>query len=337
MNIKKPVLLLGLTIIMPFVLPGKAVPLPGLINPGSIAIDGEKAFITEEASVYIFSLKDFKLLNKFGRRGEGPAEFRATRITPLKLYVQPDYLLINSSGKISIFSKEGKFIKEKRTTFSLKDYHPLGKLFVGTSIELKDRVKYVVFYLCNENLEKKKEFFRMKTPYQNPTAKFNPLTQNLDYTVRYDRIFIHEANEVIHVFDSEGKEIYVLRFDFDKVQVSDKIKQDVNDYYKNHPSTRAFFESFKKFMKFPEVLPALRQLRVADSRIYVLPYGTKKDKNRFYVYDLDGKFVKKITVPLRERNILELFPYTIEKGKIYQLVENDDEEWELHIQSIGGD
>jgi len=34
---------------------------------------------------------------------------------------------------------------------------------------------------------------------------------------------------------------------------------------------------------------------------------------------------------------LELFPYTIEKGKIYQPVENDDEEVELHIQSIEGD
>jgi hypothetical protein len=105
MNIKKPALLLWLTIIMPFVLPGKAVPLPGLINPESIAIDGAKAFITEKASVYIFSLKDFKLLNKFGRRGEGPAEFKATPGIALKLYVQPNYLLINSMGKISIFSK----------------------------------------------------------------------------------------------------------------------------------------------------------------------------------------------------------------------------------------
>ena len=90
-------------------------------------------------------------------------------------------------------------------------------------------------------------------------------------------------------------------------------------------------------MKFPEVLPALHQFRVADNRIYVLPYGKEKGKNCFYIYDLNGKFVKKVAVQLQERNILEFFPYTIEKGKIYQLVETDDEEWELHIQSIGGD
>jgi hypothetical protein len=195
----------------------------------------------------------------------------------------------------------------------------------------------VVFYFYNENLEKKKEFFRMKAPYQNPPAKFNPLAQDLDYTIRYNRIFIHEANEVIRVFDSEGKEIRVLKLNLDKVQVSDKLKQDVYDFYQNHPSTKASFERFKKFMKFPEVLPALRQFRVADNRIYVLPYGKENEKNRFYIYDLNGKFVKKVAVPLQELNILELFPYTIEKGKIYQLVENDDEEWELHIQSIGGD
>jgi hypothetical protein len=337
MSIKKTTLLLLLTIIVPLVLPGKVVPLPGIINPESIAIDGEKAFITEKASVYIFSLKDFKLLNTFGRKGEGPSEFKVAPGIPLKLYIQPDYLLIDSMGKISIFSKEGKFIKEKRTSFPLSDYQPSGKLFVGTSIEFKDRVKYVVFYFYNENLEKKKEFFRLEAPYQNPPAKFNPLTQDLDYYTRYDRIFIHEANEVIHVFDSEGKEIFVLRFDFDKVHVSDELKQEIYDYYKNHPSTKASFENFKKFMKFPEVLPPLRQFRVADNRIYVLPYWKEKGKNCFYIFDMSGKFIKKVPVLLQERNILELFPYTIEKGKIYQPVENDDEEVELHIQPIEGD
>ncbi len=33
-------------------------------------------------------------------------------------------------------------------------------------------------------------------------------------------------------------------------------------------------------------------------------------------------------------NILDIYPYTIEGGKLYQLIENEDEEWELHIISI---
>ena len=49
---------------------------------------------------------------------------------------------------------------------------------------------------------------------------------------------------------------------------------------------------------------------------------------------MNGKFVKKIPVPIKDHNILELYPYALEGSKLYQLVENEEEEWELHIASI---
>ena len=62
---------------MSFVLAGKVVMLPDLINPTSIAADGERLYIIDQTSVYIFSSKDIKLLkamnmkvirNDFGRQ-----------------------------------------------------------------------------------------------------------------------------------------------------------------------------------------------------------------------------------------------------------------------------
>ena len=87
-------------------------------------------------------------------------------------------------------------------------------------------------------------------------------------------------------------------------------------------------------MKFPQTFPPMRDFYVADKKIYVLPFAKENGENYFYIFDMNGKFVKKIPVPIKDHNILELYPYALEGSKLYQLVENEEEEWELHIASI---
>ena len=83
-----------------------------VMKPTAIEIDDQNLYVVEGTSVYIYSLKDFKLVKKFGKKGEGPKEFKMM-IT--RIITQKDDLLINSFGKISFYSKNGKFIKEKQT------------------------------------------------------------------------------------------------------------------------------------------------------------------------------------------------------------------------------
>ena len=81
---------------------------PDLLKPTGLVIDEDNLYITEDITVYIFSMKDFKLIKKFGKKGEGPREFnRFAAITPLK-----DKLLINSMSKISYYTKDGEYINE---------------------------------------------------------------------------------------------------------------------------------------------------------------------------------------------------------------------------------
>ena len=89
------------------VLPGKIVPLPGHLNPKAVYANGDQIYITEEASIYIYGREDFKLRKKFGREGEGPQEFRGFG----SLYVYPDYLLVNSTGRISFFTRPGNSLR----------------------------------------------------------------------------------------------------------------------------------------------------------------------------------------------------------------------------------
>lgn len=333
MKTTKIVLVLLVLGVMPLVLAGKVIMLPDLINPTSIAADGDRLYITEQTSVYIFSSKDIKLLKKFGRRGEGPSEFLTSPGYNITLYVHPGYLVINSPGKISLFSKQGELIKEQKSSWPLPDVQPSGKFFVGSSSHVENNVRYLDFYLYNQDIKRTKLIFKTRSPFQRLTDEYDPLIQTLPfkYYCKHGKVFINELNEVIHVFDSEGKEIFVLKYDFNKLKTSEKLKEEVYDFFRTNPGTKNFFEEFKRLMRFPQTFPPMRDFYAADNKIFVLPYAKENGKNNFYIFDMSGKFVKKIPVPLKDRNIFELYPYAIEGNNLYQLVENEAEEWQLHI------
>jgi hypothetical protein len=55
---------------------GKVVPLTQSGKPNSITVDKNHVYITDQGSIAIYSLKDGKLKKTFGKKGEGPGEFR---------------------------------------------------------------------------------------------------------------------------------------------------------------------------------------------------------------------------------------------------------------------
>jgi hypothetical protein len=98
------------------------IPLPELQKPSYILIDENHLYVKERFSISIYSLKDFKLIKKFGKEGEGPQEF--TRA--INLDICDDYLAVISCGKISYFNRNGKFIRENRVPIEFfPDYFPV--------------------------------------------------------------------------------------------------------------------------------------------------------------------------------------------------------------------
>ena len=57
------------------VLSAEEVILAEIFNPSSIKVDDQKIYIVQDVNTFIYSVKDFKLINKFGKAGEGPREF----------------------------------------------------------------------------------------------------------------------------------------------------------------------------------------------------------------------------------------------------------------------
>lgn len=313
----------------------KAV-LPELTKPSSITVDKERIYIVDEPAILIYSLNDFKLIKKFGQRGEGPSEFK---ILPgfnlLRINLLPDSIAVNSMNKISYFTKTGEFLRETKTPFRSPKLHPLGKRFVGTRVISENKKSIFAVNIYDEHFNKVKEIFRQDN-FVQPGASANPLlTRPASVHICRNRIFVDGADGIVHCFDDKGEKLFSIKNTYEKRKVLESDKTEVQQVYKIDPRTRAFYETLKTQFRFPEFFPFIRSYVVVDKKIYVLPYKFKQGKGVLYIYDLNGKPLKKSLVSIAEKNILELFPFTIKDGKLFQIIDNEEtEEWDLHISDI---
>ncbi|MCK5004554.1 MAG: hypothetical protein KAS21_05675 [Candidatus Aminicenantes bacterium] len=307
---------------------------PDLLKPTGLVIDNNNLYVTEDITIYIFSLKDFKLIKKFGKKGEGPQEFnRFAAITPLK-----DKLLINSMSKISYFTKDGEYINEIKVKggFSFL-YQPLGDKYVGRGISNKDNTRYVSINLYDKDLNKIKTLLNQEDGAQFSKGVIKVLNSSLNYMTFNDKLYLVNGSEFeIKVFDSSAKEIMTIKRDYKRAKFTEENVQSVHDEIKNDPRQKQFYDAIKKMLVFPKEWPAIASVFERDNIIYVSTFKSKdKTKYEFLLFDENGKFIHSMFIPLKFQTALRPYPMSIKNGKLYQLIENEDEEeWELHVSFI---
>lgn len=147
-----------------FVLASQVIPLPGLLKPQRIYMDQEQCFITEGATIYIYSLKDFKLQKKFGKRGEGPGEFKESG-EGIRLEFNPENIIVLSTGRVSYFTRDGQFIKDRISNPRRSEFQELGSGFVGRELSVEKKGIFFTVNLFDKNLKKGKEIYRFKHPF----------------------------------------------------------------------------------------------------------------------------------------------------------------------------
>jgi predicted ester cyclase len=138
----------------------------------------------------------------------------------------------------------------------------------------------------------------------------------------------------IGVFNQNGDSLYTISPKYKRVKVSQKF---IDAWFKRikrrHGMDRYYL--VKKMVRFPEFFPAIRDMVVDNGYVYALTYQRKENKSEFFVFDMEGKLVKKTFLPLYIYDGVAFFPYSIKNNYIYQLIENEDTEmWELHRFSI---
>ncbi len=329
-----------------FVLPDENIPHPlhDITNPERIFVDGNYLYITEFPTVYIYSLTDFTLIKKFGRSGEGPQEFR----TQIHLTVQPGYILVQSSGRVSLFTRTGDFKEEFKSPYAFRVGKALGEQLVLGKGVLEDETKtfYLTVNVCRHDFSGLKEIYRMKHFFQdgkpsnavylgrgNRGRRMSPLF----YTYG-DRIFIeedHGETGTIDIFNGDGKKLVSITHDYEKREFTNEHKKEAVDFFIRIRSGVYRYLNERKMIFYPDYFPVIRIFRVADDKVYVVPYKKKEGKSEMHIFSIDGKFMEKVLVDLVEENLFEFYPYTIGNGKIYQVIENPDTEaWELIVKQI---
>lgn len=316
----------------------KLAVLPEITRPASLSVDDEQFYVTEGAIVHIYSLKDFSYKTKFGKEGEGPQEFKlAPGGQGLLVMPYEDCLMINSVGKISYFTKDGKFLKEIMTKKAniMGYFQPIGKRFVGFGVS-QDQDSQSVFTTINlydENFTKLKEISRQKL-IRRGRFEF-PFIIPVFHAYDNKILMIGETGFVINIFDVDGNKTSTIKREYKQLKVTDKYKERVHDFLKTNPSTRAVYEVIKNRIKFTDYFPSILLFYVDSKKIYILTYLEKDEKYETFIYGVNGKFIKKVFLPLRNRNGIQYYPHYIHNNKFYQLIDNEEtEEWELHATKI---
>lgn len=316
----------------------KLAVLPGLVKPSELTVDAEQFYVVEGAAVSIYSLKNFKLKKRFGKSGEGPGEFK---LPPgddgLKVKPCDDYLLMNSMGKISFFSKDGNFQKEMMTRVPniIGFFQPMGRGFTGLSVvyEEKTRSRFAAINLYDEALTKIKEIHRQRF-IRRGVLEF-PMVFPLFLTYDNKILLGGEKGFVIQIFDGEGRKITTVKREYNQLEVTNTYKKNIHRYFRTTPPLSKNYQELKEKITFSEYFPAILLFYAADNRIYILTYLEKDEQYETFVYGMDGRFIKSLFLPLTYKYGLEISPHYFKNNRFYQLVENEKtEQWELHAERI---
>jgi hypothetical protein len=327
-KMKKIIIILLLILAVSFAFAGKVKALPELSNPDGIYTWENRLAITEGTTVYLYSLPDLKHIKTFGKKGEGPQEFKG-RIDSIDM--QTDVMVVSSRGKVSFYSKEGEFKKEINagSRYSSR-YTPLGKGFVGNSFAF-DKIAYQTINLYDSALAKIKEIYRKKSDLQR-TKGIKMFSTAYDFQTCDNKVFIAGFEDfTIAVADQEGNKLKPIKKDYQRLKFSEGHKQQVYEFLKLNPETKSRFEWFKNQLIFPSYLPAIRYIYADNHMLYIQTYRMDDEKTEFYIMDLSGEIVKKVFLPIINENIVETYPLSISGGNVYQVVENEVGEWDLHV------
>lgn len=329
-------LLIFLFVLTSLVYNEKVATLEEIINPQIIMLDKDQVFITQGAKIFIYSLKDIKVQKTFGRRGDGLGEFKLIPHLDglrIELNIRPGFIFVYSMGKISYFSREGKFKKELRVNPGrVRSLSPLGKHFVGMEQALEDGIRYLTTNIYDPDIKKIKEVYRLKSRLQK-NNKFSPLGLRTSAFQVYDnKIFVENNTEgIINAYDKKGDKLFSLNLNkkCEKIKITGDKKQGYHDYFKRQ------YKILETRLEFPEYFPAIRNYWVADKKIYVRTYKNKDGNSQFILFGLGGKFLRKVYLTIVDKNINNPYPFSIYNGKIYQLIANEENErWELHVTDI---
>ncbi|MCK4762749.1 MAG: hypothetical protein KAW12_11185 [Candidatus Aminicenantes bacterium] len=320
--------------------PEKIAVFPNIYQPSMMNISGDEIYILDGFSVKIYSMKDYRFLREFGKKGEGPGELLTTSDTGLTMIVIENNILLNSVYKIVIYNRIGKILKEKKFRDYLVEAVPINGNYVLTFYKWIDEAAHAITKLSDKNFKEINELYKTKLPQNHKIKKISipPLCTYVRTTK--DRIFLFDQQkDAIKIFNGKGNPKTDITFKYDKIMTTQIFKDKIMNYLLSTPALKRLPENIRKRylerVYTPNILPVFKNSWIINNQIYIHTYREKQNKGEFLILDFSGKVEKVLYLPGSAKLNIRINPasiFTFHKGKYYYLLENlDQEEWELHV------
>lgn len=318
----------------------KIADLPSLSKPEKIVIKGDKFYVTEEAFVYIFSMNDYRLLKKYGRRGDGPGELNPQPRYKLFIEAGKDDILVNSYSKMVFLSDLGEYKGEKRIPFIAIQIIPIEQNLAITKsvISRQSTNNSIAVIFFDKELNPIKTAYNRQYPNYNKSGKIDILPSLLLIKQFRNKIFSFDqkGDFVIDVFNSSGDRINQIKTKCKSEKMTKEYIDKTWEWSRNDIRLRSLTAEQRRMVYFPDYFPVMKNFEVDDNRIYVHTYRMKYDENssEFIIIDFQGKILKKRYFMGSDINTIECAPYTFKNDKYIHLLENPNTEMiELHIEN----
>ena len=329
--------------------------LDGVLKPSIIDIQKDRLFIMDTEQVRVYSMKDLSLINTFGKKGEGPGEYKIIPNFPLSLKAFNDFLIVESIDKLSYFSLDGKYLKEKRKLPLLVKITQIGKNYIGRKIiQPQDgSLSTSALKIYDPDFKEIKELYKQKFLQQGafPNLRLDLGKDFLLYQIADNKIFVEKSDKdfLIDVYDFKGNKLYEIKKDYKKIPITSGDKKYMIKDLEMDPQIQRQLKQFgfkwNEFSKnfkydFPDHYPPIKTMDIVNNKIYIKTFKTKDTKVETIVMDLKGNILKTVFIePTAKEWIMALMLgvrlETIHNDKVYYINENEDEEaWELFVQEI---
>lgn len=208
-------------------------------------------------TIYIYSLTKDKLQAKFGNPGEGPGEFRDDGLG-IKLEIKPEEIIVISVGRLSYFTREGKFKRETQITNPRRfQFKSLGDKYVGTATVRENEKIYFVLNLYDSGLHKEKELYKYAHPFFPRTKKINAVDIRVSsFYVYNNKIFVDESQGRILILNNQGERISTITPTYEEIEVTEAHKKRYLEIWKT--SLKIEYEAHKDRLKFPAYFSRIR-------------------------------------------------------------------------------
>ncbi len=308
----------------------KSVTLPELRRPAHIIVGDCHLYIAEKKSVHIYSINDFKRIKTIDRIENDGGKLKRVN----NFFLGNNCLYTTHMGGLNQFSLTGEFKNKITASGFFVYFKQAGNKFIGEAIE----GDIFTISLYDSSLKKEKELYRLQMP---PKEGFSILMPNKSYFSSGGKIYMNGENGIINCLNQKGETLHQIELSsmIKKRNFTDEDKEKRLNEIKRRPGLNMMYEMNRDKVIIPKYYPAIQTFYLADNQLYVLTYEKKEDDHVCLVLEFDGKLRKKIMLPLIFSSLTKWYPFTIKKGKLYQVIKNpvkkeDGWTWELRITNI---